>query len=137
MRAPCLLGNRPAVLTRAPLRVISSISLPMSFIRRSVGCCPVSAWRTMDRNFMRSPGFWKGYREETNGGRRNRQLEFGTYPEFGGAVDSVAMIVVHHLEKSRSQRILWLLEELGLDYEVRHYKRDPKSSLAPPELLKV
>jgi glutathione S-transferase len=64
-------------------------------------------------------------------------LNSGTYPEFGGAVDSVAMIVVHHLEKSRSQRILWLLEELGLDYEVRHYKRDPKSSLAPPELLKV
>ena len=47
------------------------------------------------------------------------------------------MIVVHHLEKSRSHRILWLLEELGVDYEVRHYKRDPKSSLAPPELLQV
>ena len=47
------------------------------------------------------------------------------------------MITVHHLENSRSQRILWLLEELGLDYEIRHYKRDAKTSLAPPELLKV
>ena len=47
------------------------------------------------------------------------------------------MITVHHLENSRSQRILWLLEELGLAYEIRHYKRDPKTSLAPPELLQV
>ena len=44
------------------------------------------------------------------------------------------MITVHHLENSRSQRVLWLLEELGLDYEVRRYRRDPKSMLAPPEL---
>ena len=47
------------------------------------------------------------------------------------------MITVHHLENSRSQRILWLLEELGVPYEIKHYKRDPKTSLAPPELLKV
>ncbi len=47
------------------------------------------------------------------------------------------MIVVHHLENSRSQRILWLLEELGLDYEVRRYERDPKTMLAPPELARV
>ena len=47
------------------------------------------------------------------------------------------MIKVHHLENSRSQRILWLLEELGIDYEIEHYKRDSKTSLAPPELLKV
>jgi glutathione S-transferase len=47
------------------------------------------------------------------------------------------MIVVHHLEDSRSQRILWLLEELGQPYEVRRYARDPKSRLAPPELLAV
>ena len=47
------------------------------------------------------------------------------------------MITVHHLENSRSQRILWLLEELGLPYEIRHYKRDPGTSLAPPELLRV
>ncbi len=47
------------------------------------------------------------------------------------------MIVVHHLENSRSQRILWLLEELGLPYEVKHYARDPGTMLAPPELRKV
>ena len=47
------------------------------------------------------------------------------------------MIVVHHLERSRSERIVWLLEELGLPYEVERYKRDPKTMLAPPELFKV
>lgn len=44
------------------------------------------------------------------------------------------MITVHHLNDSRSQRILWLLEELGLPYEVRRYDRDPRTRLAPPEL---
>ena len=47
------------------------------------------------------------------------------------------MIVVHHLENSRSQRVLWLLEELGLAYEVHRYKRDRKTMLAPPELKRV
>jgi len=47
------------------------------------------------------------------------------------------MIVVHHLENSRSQRVLWLLEELGVPYRIEHYKRDPASMLAPPELLAV
>ncbi|MEA3041288.1 MAG: glutathione S-transferase [Sphingomonadales bacterium] len=47
------------------------------------------------------------------------------------------MILVHHLENSRSQRILWLLEELGLDYEVRRYARDRRTMLAPPELRRV
>ena len=47
------------------------------------------------------------------------------------------MIVVHHLNNSRSQRILWLLEELGLDYEIKKYQRDPKTMLAPPELKAV
>ncbi|MFW5924542.1 MAG: glutathione S-transferase [Myxococcota bacterium] len=47
------------------------------------------------------------------------------------------MITVHHLEHSRSQRVLWLLEELGLDYEIVRYARDPKTSLAPPELTEV
>ncbi|MDT0355317.1 glutathione S-transferase [Herbaspirillum huttiense F1] len=47
------------------------------------------------------------------------------------------MITVHHLNNSRSQRVLWLLEELGLDYEIKFYQRDPKTMLAPPELLKV
>jgi glutathione S-transferase len=44
------------------------------------------------------------------------------------------LITLHHLENSRSQRILWLLEELGLDYTIVRYKRDPQTSLAPPEL---
>lgn len=44
------------------------------------------------------------------------------------------MIVVHHLNNSRSQRVLWLLEEMGLDYEVKRYERDTKTMLAPPEL---
>ena len=47
------------------------------------------------------------------------------------------MIVVHHLENSRSQRILWLLEELGVDYRVKRYDRDRQSGLAPSELLEV
>ncbi len=47
------------------------------------------------------------------------------------------MITVHHLENSRSQRILWLLEELGLDYRIERYARDRKTMLAPPELRAV
>ncbi len=47
------------------------------------------------------------------------------------------MITVHHLENSRSQRVLWLLEELGLAYEIVSYKRDPQSLLAPPSLRAV
>jgi len=47
------------------------------------------------------------------------------------------MITVHHLENSRSQRVLWLLEELGLPYTVKRYERDRKTMLAPPELRAV
>lgn len=47
------------------------------------------------------------------------------------------MIQVHHLNHSRSQRVLWLLEELGVPYEVVKYRRDSKTMLAPPELKKV
>ena len=47
------------------------------------------------------------------------------------------MLVVHHLNDSRSQRILWLLEELGAPYEIKHYKRDATTRLAPPELKDV
>jgi glutathione S-transferase len=47
------------------------------------------------------------------------------------------MIIVHHLDDSRSQRILWLLEELGLPYEIRQHKRDPETRLAPPELKQI
>lgn len=47
------------------------------------------------------------------------------------------MITVHHLNNSRSQRILWLLEELGVPYEIKRYQRDPKTMLAPPELRQI
>ena len=47
------------------------------------------------------------------------------------------MIIVHHLNNSRSQRVLWMLEELGLPYEVKRYERDKKSQLAPPELKAI
>ena len=47
------------------------------------------------------------------------------------------MITLHHLENSRSQRILWLLEELGVDYEIKLYKRDAKTNLAPKELKAI
>jgi glutathione S-transferase len=47
------------------------------------------------------------------------------------------VLTVHHLEQSRSHRVLWLLEELGVPYEIKLYKRDPKTILAPPELAKV
>lgn len=47
------------------------------------------------------------------------------------------MIVVHHLNDSRSQRILWLLEELGVPYEIVHHQRDAQTRLAPPELKAI
>ncbi len=47
------------------------------------------------------------------------------------------MITVHHLEDSRSQRVLWLLEELGLDYEIRRYERDAETMLGPESLKQV
>lgn len=47
------------------------------------------------------------------------------------------MITLHHLENSRSQRIIWLLEALGTDYEIKRYDRDKKSNLAPAELLAI
>jgi glutathione S-transferase len=48
-----------------------------------------------------------------------------------------AVITLHHLNNSRSQRIIWLLEELGLDYEIKRYERNPKTMLAPPSLRRV
>ncbi|WP_332771455.1 glutathione S-transferase [Phenylobacterium sp.] len=47
------------------------------------------------------------------------------------------MLVVHHLNNSRSQRVLWLLEELGVPYEIQHHQRDTKTMLAPPELRAI
>ena len=47
------------------------------------------------------------------------------------------MIIVHHLNNSRSQRVLWLLEEMGLDYEVKRYERNADTMLAPPELRAI
>lgn len=46
-------------------------------------------------------------------------------------------LIVHHLNNSRSQRILWLLEEIGRPYEIKYYQRDAETNLAPPELLAV
>lgn len=46
-------------------------------------------------------------------------------------------LIVHHLEESRSQRVLWLLEELGVDYEVKRYARNTQTRLAPPELKEI
>jgi glutathione S-transferase len=47
------------------------------------------------------------------------------------------MLIVHHLNNSRSQRVLWLLEELGVPYEVKRYERDAKTMLAPPSLIAI
>ncbi|HEX5661222.1 MAG TPA: glutathione S-transferase N-terminal domain-containing protein, partial [Polyangiales bacterium] len=47
------------------------------------------------------------------------------------------MLTVHHLNNSRSQRVLWLLEELELPYEIVRYQRNPKTMLAPPELRAI
>ncbi|KAH0442359.1 glutathione S-transferase [Paraburkholderia fungorum] len=47
------------------------------------------------------------------------------------------MLIVHHLNNSRSQRVLWLLEELGVPYEIKRYERDPKTMLAPSELRAI
>ncbi len=58
-------------------------------------------------------------------------------PRRHGLKKATSMIVVHHLSNSRSQRVLWLLEELGLPYEVKRYERDSKTMLAPPELRAI
>jgi glutathione S-transferase len=47
------------------------------------------------------------------------------------------MLTLHHLNQSRSHRIIWLLEELGIDYQIKQYQRDKKTMLAPPELKAV
>src|ERR1700761_3487246 len=52
-------------------------------------------------------------------------------------VEESPMLTVHHLNESRSQRILWLLEELQVPYEIRPYLRDPKTSLAPADLKEI
>lgn len=49
----------------------------------------------------------------------------------------MGQITVHHLNNSRSQRVLWLLEELGLDYDITHYQRDRETMLAPPALRRI
>ena len=47
------------------------------------------------------------------------------------------MLTLHHLNDSRSQRVLWLLEELGAPYEMKRYQRNAETRLAPPELAKI
>src|SRR3954447_5700859 len=51
--------------------------------------------------------------------------------------EEIPMLTLHHLNDSRSQRILWLLEELGTPYEMKRYQRDATTRLAPPELKAV
>jgi glutathione S-transferase len=51
--------------------------------------------------------------------------------------ERLSMLIVHHLNNSRSQRILWMLEELGVEYDIQRYERDPKTMLAPASLRKV
>ena len=53
------------------------------------------------------------------------------------AAEFMPLIKVHHLNNSRSQRVLWLLEEIGLDYEVIRYQRDAKTMLAPASLRRI
>ncbi|WP_261312164.1 glutathione S-transferase family protein [Sphingopyxis jiangsuensis] len=61
---------------------------------------------------------------------------FSIVPQRCPKEDAVSLIV-HHLNNSRSQRILWLIEEIGADFSIVHYSRDPATNLAPPELLAV
>src|ERR1039457_5900180 len=68
-------------------------------------------------------------------GRRQLIGAAEAYP--GGMSYNGAMITVHHLNNSRSQRVLWLLEELGVEDEVKRYQRDAKTMLAPLELRGV
>lgn len=44
------------------------------------------------------------------------------------------MLTVHHLQRSQSERVVWLCEELGIEYELKVYRRDPKTFMCPPEL---
>jgi glutathione S-transferase len=62
-----------------------------------------------------------------------RRVQYGYHP----SKKENGMLIVHHLNNSRSQRVLWLLEELGVDYEVKNYARDSETNLAPPELLEI
>ena len=70
-------------------------------------------------------------------GRRDYIAAMESRPQSPTDTSRRAMITVHHLNNSRSQRVLWLLEELGVPYEIRKYQRDAKTMLAPPELTKV
>lgn len=62
-----------------------------------------------------------------------RLLGWGTKP----TRRALMTLIVHHLENSRSQRILWMLEELGLPYEIKRYERNKQTMLAPPELKRI
>jgi glutathione S-transferase len=76
-------------------------------------------------------------RDIAAGGTTRPDRTPGRQSALPGRTEGSPMIVVHHLNDSRSQRILWLLEELGVSYELRGYTRDPKTRLAPPELVAV
>src|SRR5271165_1591641 len=74
--------------------------------------------------------------------RRSRRLRRGLWapdhrPKVARLPGERAMVILHHLNNSRSQRILWLLEELGAPYEIKRYQRDAVTNLAPPALKAV
>jgi len=72
-----------------------------------------------------------------NGIVKPSATESNSGPPYNHQEGTELMLTVHHLETSRSQRILWLLEELGLPYELKVYKRDPKTRLAPAALKAI
>ena len=74
-----------------------------------------------------------GGREDASAGQASRHATRGRMR----TVVAMTTITVHHLNNSRSQRVLWLLEELGLPYEIVHYERDAKTMLAPASLREV
>ncbi len=73
---------------------------------------------------------------EQSAGPLRRQARGHNAAARSGQKDA-SMITVHHLNNSRSQRVLWLLEELGVPYEIQKYQRDAKTMLVPPELTRI
>jgi glutathione S-transferase len=110
-------------------------------IRRRVTECS-SAGAAKSHNTKRLPRWPFEHRSITKGNSGSVYRVFArtrsaTIVRHGRLNREDVMITVHHLDDSRSQRILWLLDELGLPYEIRQHKRDPETRLAPPELKQI